>query len=341
MAGVAAAVGLAAVAAGVWAGQPPKGPLPGSPGPVPSSDSVVNLETSGQTRYRLYEHNNSNNNNGSSSRSSKKSAQTQPLAVLIHGISYPMDCFESLFQAFVDAGKSVLMYDVTGRGYSHSSGQPLTIDHYVRQLTELLQTLVAEESRPLHLVGWSMGTAIATRFVKQNPGRVNRLVLLAPPGGAPAQKPLAALLLHLPLGIGSALGMLAVGPIVRKLYRKEFRHASHLQENLKMLDNHTRENKSFARAVLSTLQNCPELDDNRETFRALRESDRCPRILVLWGDEDATIQKDAIDGAMQIFEDQATLKIIPGHGHSVHVVAPEKVNPHVLSFLALASRAAL
>ena len=84
--------------------------------------------------------------------------------------------------------------------------------------------------------------------------RVSRLVLIAPPGGAPAHKPFTAKLVHLPLGIGKALGMLATRRAVRKLYHQELGGRDGMEDVLKMLMNHIQHNPGFVRSIVETLR---------------------------------------------------------------------------------------
>ena len=96
----------------------------------------MTLKTTGTTRFRL----------------SHGSGADPRVAVLIHGISYPMEVcvcvvpevcsvcldvalllqvYDRLYSDLTQAGRAVLMYDLTGRGWSHSRGTPMTIAVFV------------------------------------------------------------------------------------------------------------------------------------------------------------------------------------------------------------------
>ena len=290
----AAAVGAAAgIGALLLAGRMPRGALPGLSGPLPDGDRAVELPSNGYTRYRLALH----------PVHSQQRQRAQRLVVLVPGISYPMDCMKRLFYTLEQAGFSVLLYDVTGRGFSHSSGEPMTIRLYVRQLEELLTKLDlwraggdgSSSAFKLHLVGWSMGAVIATHFARVHPNDVGTMCLLAPPGGAAANKPLQAKLLGLPLGIGRAVVMLFVKRVLKKLYREELSFTT--GPLLDTLIDHAERNPGLARAVVSTLVHCPELDNN---IPCLQEIGAHPRpVLVMWGDRDVTIGAQSIAGLMK------------------------------------------
>ena len=305
----------AASIAGVFKfGRYPNGPVAALPGEVPAVDSVVTLDASGgPTRYRHW------------------SGRGGPLVVLIPGISYPMECYTPLFEVLKAAGHSVLMYDVTGRGYSHSSGEPMTASLLVRQLNELLAALNLGNDE-MHLIGWSMGTVVATHFCDRFPERVARLVLLGPVGAVTANKPATAKLIHAPLGIGNALATLVMPGALQKLYRAEL----DAHPIVDFLCDHASRNTGLVRAMVSTLRNCPELDDNRACLARLGDQARVP-ILVMWATKDGTVSRHGIDEMMRLLggdaNSNARLVVISGERHGFFMTRPDEVHPHVLGFL--------
>ena len=216
--GVLGAGAVAAVAgAAVATGQPQQGAMPSMPGDVPERDRLVTLPSNGPTRYRLrLVEEDVDFDDAATPAPGTPAPERRRLVVLVPGISYPMDCFDELFEQISLANRSVLVYDVTGRGFSHSSGEPMTARLFSRQLAELLDALNLSDFA-LNIVGWSMGTVIATTFAREHPHTVASMVLLAPPGGAAARKPLTASLLKLPFGVGAALGMRSVRRTLKKM----------------------------------------------------------------------------------------------------------------------------
>ena len=289
---------------------PLKGSAASLPGPIPSGDVSVELKTTGRTRYRLV-------------------LGQGPLAVLIHGISYPMDVYRTLAAELENAGRAVLLYDLTGRGFSHSSGEPMTIAHYIQQLDELLEALNLN-SEPHDVVAWSLGSVIAAQFAHSRPSRVRRLVLLAPVGGIPPHKPLAAKLLHLPLGLGDLLATLFVPLTLKKLYRHELGQLEDGGQMLKFLCDHATDNHALPRALVSTLSSCPELDDNTAVLRAVGEHRR--PCLVLWGSDDGTVDRQGIDAIMALLP-HATLSVVEGERHTLFITAAAAVNKQIIAFL--------
>ncbi|MEV7041747.1 alpha/beta fold hydrolase [Amycolatopsis sp. NPDC051061] len=63
--------------------------------------------------------------------------------------------------------------DLLGYGYSERPDVPYTREFYTRQLRELLDGLGVRT--PVHVVGASLGGAIATAFTAENPGRAGGL----------------------------------------------------------------------------------------------------------------------------------------------------------------------
>jgi pimeloyl-ACP methyl ester carboxylesterase len=306
------AYGVAAVtvllAACIYRLQLPRGPVASLPGQPPKGDEIVHLQASGgPTRYRL-------------------SPGSGRLIVLVPGISYPMELYDEMFKAIKASGRAVLMYDVTGRGYSHSSGEKMTTDLYVRQLLELLEAIGHREGE-VDLVGWSMGSIIVTHFADRMPSRVARLVLLAPVGGMAPNRPWTANLIHLPMGLGPALATLVMSGTLKKLYRNELGDGRLSQ----FLCDHVSRNPSLTRAIVSTLADCTELDDNRKVLKSVGLHQR--PVLVLWGSGDGTISRANIDAIMSLLP-SAALEVFKGAGHAFFVLeVAYEANARVVDFL--------
>src|SRR5439155_24983892 len=100
-----------------------------------------------------------------------------PWVVLVHGLVTPMYAWESLATALAAAGFRVLRYDQLGRGLSDRPRAQYDLPLYVRQLRQLLAAL---DIASAHVVGWSMGSVVASRFALESPERVRSHVLIAP-----------------------------------------------------------------------------------------------------------------------------------------------------------------
>jgi len=108
-----------------------------------------------------------------------------PVVVLIHGHSADLRTWKYQADDLVEAGFRVVRYDVRGHGRSHVPLQGYTWDNYSVDLAELLDYL--NIARPatgapgvgaVHIVGASMGGAIALKFAVDHPFRVSSLTLV-------------------------------------------------------------------------------------------------------------------------------------------------------------------
>jgi pimeloyl-ACP methyl ester carboxylesterase len=108
-----------------------------------------------------------------------------PVVVLIHGHSADLRMWNHQMGDLVKAGFRVVRYDVRGHGRSQVLPQGYTWDNYSVDLAELLHHLNVElpAADPLgmaavHLVGSSMGGAIALKFAADYASRVLSLTLV-------------------------------------------------------------------------------------------------------------------------------------------------------------------
>jgi len=103
-----------------------------------------------------------------------------PVLVCVHGLSTPSFVWGPLLPFLTGLGYRVLTYDLYGRGYSDRVPGRQTEAFFLTQLQDLLQA--EGVTGPVTLMGYSMGGAISTAFAAKHPGRVSRLILLAPAG---------------------------------------------------------------------------------------------------------------------------------------------------------------
>lgn len=111
-----------------------------------------------------------------------------PLIVCVHGLTTPSFVWAQLAKGLTTLGFRVLVYDLYGRGFSDHLDSIQDKAFFNQQLDDLLIHLEVED--PFHLIGYSMGGAIATGFASTYPARVRRLVLLASAGMTLAETPL-------------------------------------------------------------------------------------------------------------------------------------------------------
>ncbi|KAM0282834.1 hypothetical protein ACHAQH_002838 [Verticillium albo-atrum] len=105
--------------------------------------------------------------------------------LLLHGIGTPCIALGEMARELADRGHRVMLFDFFGRGYSDS---PTDIPHDARLYNTQLHLALASSPLPwsgadaFHLVGYSLGGAIAASFARYMPHALRSLVLVAPAG---------------------------------------------------------------------------------------------------------------------------------------------------------------
>lgn len=99
-----------------------------------------------------------------------------PDVVLIHGLGQRLEEWRWQKESLRQNGYRVLTYDLRGHGESEWRDEEVTIHTYANDLNRLLQSLAIEKA---HLVGLSMGGAVAQAFYRAHPDKVQSLVLAA------------------------------------------------------------------------------------------------------------------------------------------------------------------
>lgn len=103
-----------------------------------------------------------------------------PYAIVVHGLTTPMEGMEATAEALGALGYRVLTYDLYGRGLSDAPKGKQTRAFFLQQLADLCE--VHDLREDLTIVGYSMGAQIATAFAVVNPYVVKQVVLIAPAG---------------------------------------------------------------------------------------------------------------------------------------------------------------
>ncbi|OBK19918.1 alpha/beta fold hydrolase [Mycobacterium asiaticum] len=251
-----------------------------------------------------------------------------PWVVLVHGLVTPSYAWESLAEVLAGHGFRVLRYDHLGRGLSDRPPIRYDLDLYVAQLRELVDHLGIET---MHLIGWSMGGVIVTRFAAEEPERVASIALIAPAlyvGGALTH--LGKLLLRLP----GAAKLLAgrIGYVVDRLDRE---HLSR-PEQFPDYNQRAREQLQFpgiAESFASTVINFPVNAGDRwaGVGRHLRP------VLVVWGTRDSAAPY-ANSGPVSRLFPRSELLTVEGAKHAPHLDHQDVVFPAILRHLTAGGR---
>lgn len=251
--------------------------------------------------------------------------QVDETVVLVHGFSVPYFIYDPTFAFLTSAGFRVLRYDLFGRGFSDRPRTRYNIDLFVRQLSDLLESL--QLTHPVNLVGLSTGGPITAAFTVRVPERVDRLVLIDPVGVRA-------------LPFARALN-LAAAPVVGELLLN-FVRSEESQTNLASKIFHREivetfrsqyivqmQYKGFRRAILSTIRN-RMLDPMLGVYQRIGKMGK--PVLLFWGRQDHTVPFEHSDVLRAVIP-QLEFHAIENCGHIPHYEKPEEVNPLLLNFL--------
>lgn len=248
-----------------------------------------------------------------------------PLIVCVHGLTTPSFVWTPLAKGLAAMGFRVLVYDLYGRGFSDRPKGSQTKAFFTTQLEDLLVHLELEA--PFHMIGYSMGGAIAAGFATTHPARVRRLVLLAPAGMHLSTSPLLHFIRD--RGLIGAWAMLAAYPLqMRRALEIESAlpevTADFTEKQLSQLDY-----QGFVPAVLSSLRGILRSPMEGEHL-ALRRNNL--PILALWGAEDTVIPASAM-GQLAAWNREVLHEVIEDAGHSLTYSHADTLLPYISAFL--------
>ncbi len=247
--------------------------------------------------------------------------------VLVHGFSVPYFIYDPTFHFLTQNNFRVLRYDLFGRGFSDRPDVDYNIDLFVRQLSDLLDAL--RITRPVNLVGLSMGGPITATFTARYPERVSKLVLIDPAGGRSLPYSRILRLVTSPF-TGEALISLLVGSsdIIQKI-SSGFLKEQHIDESFQERYLVQLQFKGFKRAILSSIRN-HAVDSCIDVYRKVGRMNK--PALLFWGRHDTTVplqQSEDICAAIPNLE----FHIIEDCSHIPHYEKPEETNSLLLEFL--------
>ena len=249
--------------------------------------------------------------------------------VLVHGYATPYYIYDKLFDALVTAGYRVLRYDLLGRGYSERVEADYTPELFANQLKELTEALLGDET--FYLAGTSMGGSVTTAFCRLYPGRVKKLILLAPAGMDSFKPPFYMKLSDIPC-IGTFIFNLIGSKTLLKSCAGEM-HYSPTEEK----DYYEKafadaiQYKGFLRCTLSSLRNTIlKTDKTILGYKAVAE-EGIP-VLCIWGTEDKTMPYYQSERFKEVCPD-ATLITYEKSGHIFVYDEGERTAKDVLAFL--------
>lgn len=243
--------------------------------------------------------------------------------VLVHGFSVPSVVWDNTFTDLKNADRTVLRYDLYGRGFSDRPSVKYDAELYVTQLKELADKLLP--GKQLILCGLSMGGAISVAFADKYPDKVSKLVLVDP-AGFPMPTPGAATLIKVPL-IGDYFGRVFARRAMEKGLPDNFTTAvppQVLAQSLEQIDY-----AGYADAIVSTVRNM-NMTKMEDAYN--RVGQRKTPTLLIWGKHDkvipfanAALVKKAIPGA-EVLE-------LANSGHIPTIDESKKTHAAIREFL--------
>lgn len=257
----------------------------------------------------------------------------------VHGLAGWAENWSETLRVLGEAGFRAVAVDLPGfgeseavAGASYFRGEQAV---YARLVAEVLDALGIREA---HVLGHSLGGAVAYMGTVSAPERVRSLTLVAPGG----------LGLDLPwtLRLGSV-------PFVRTLLRPGTSRAARAglascfrdprRIPATMLEECDRYARSGIPETFRVLQAGVTLRGLRPDIRSewlARAGEYVGPVLVVWGDDDVVLPVRHARAATELFE-RAALRTIPDAGHLVMVEQPEAFHSVVLPFLRAHSREAV
>jgi len=259
-----------------------------------------------------------------------------PPVLLLHGIGRSLDDWAPQHERLASAHR-VIAIDVPGFGFSERPDGPITLSAFAKGALGAVDVL--GETRPLNIIGNSLGGAIALQTLALRPERVSSLVLVNSAGFG-REVTLLLRVLTMPV-----LGALSV--------RRPIRASARLLERTIFADRSlaTRERIEHALAIGKQPHFGPlmrEIATELGTTRGVKPGWRRqlaafaalhPRpTLVMWGDQDKVLPAHHIEEAKRVFP-HAETHLLPGIGHMPQIECPDDFARLVLPFLASADAA--
>ncbi|WP_197060641.1 alpha/beta fold hydrolase [Arthrobacter sp. L77] len=257
-------------------------------------------------------------------------ARDKPPVLLLHGIGRSLEDWEGLYGRLAPDHRVISM-DLPGFGLSERTAGRYSMESIARFVIAALDTL--GEHRPLHVVGNSLGGAIAMKISTLEPQRVRSLVLVNSAGFGKE--------------VTIALRLLAVRPLGRRLMKDKSRKAAYRTERALFYDKRfvTEERLDHAQEVGRN----PVYDDvllavarHLGTVRGVRRRWRTDLLrtvaaqhkptLLVWGDEDRILPASHLEHARTMFP-HAEVHLFEKCGHMPQIEREDEFDALVRQFV--------
>ncbi|HET9170064.1 MAG TPA: alpha/beta fold hydrolase [Actinospica sp.] len=246
------------------------------------------------------------------------------IAVLIGGLMIPLSYWDATAAELHERGIRTLALSCYGRGYSDRVQARYDETLFARQLSELVERLGL--TRPVHLVGTSMGALIAMAYAEQHAASIATLSIIGPAGLLPRTRKSPDRMLR---------SDLVAGFVARRRGRKLLEeHLGHNIDDPKLsadlaaivLDAYQYEGSLYA--FFDTLQHLP-LSGRTEVFR--RTGALGLPTLLIWGADDKVTPATNMDTARDLLHAKES-HLITDCGHMVPFERPREIAEQIAAF---------
>jgi pimeloyl-ACP methyl ester carboxylesterase len=242
------------------------------------------------------------------------------IVVLIHGASLAMWVWDRQVDALAAAGFRVLRYDQYGRGLSDYLRTTYDRELYRKQLFELLDSLGI--NKPVSFVVHSFGGFIGSYFTYNHPGRVDKIVFIAP---GVTVGPIVKFI------VKSHLGKWIIHNNLEKLPKtigKKFQEQKIPIDPYKKMYFEQVSYKGFEASMISLFAYA--IDDYLPYYRKIGKENR--KVMLIWGSGDNTAKEKDILKAKKVMP-QVTYIRLEGVGHVPQFEATDTLNAMLVNFL--------
>jgi pimeloyl-ACP methyl ester carboxylesterase len=254
-----------------------------------------------------------------------------PPVLLLHGIGRSLEDWAPQWERLAGAYR-VITLDIPGFGFSSRPSEPVTLAALAQGVADTLDTL--GERRPLHVIGNSLGGAVALQLLIQRPERVASLVLVNSAGFGRE--------------VTLLLRMLTLPVIGRMATRRTTRASARILERSIFADRSLASRQRIEHAVAIGRQPdsgfvMREIAGELATGRAVKDDWRAelssaaaqhPRpTLIIWGDRDRVLPAHHLETAQRLMP-HAKTHLFNGIGHMPQIECPDEFADLVLAFFA-------
>ena len=225
----------------------------------------------------------------------------------------------------------VLAVDPRGIGRSTKSPPPYSVESWADDFAGMIDKLGCG---PIHVLGSSLGGAIALALAQRHPGRLMSLTVI---GGFSELDRATELNFRLRLKLIEKLGMsdevadyMGLWTLTRKFINSDAGYAVMRANQANIRTNSAESYSAFVEALLRWGR-CQPGQDQEPKFTSLLSSIRLPT-LVVTSDNDHLIPKELSD-LIAARISGAKLAVMPGAGHIPFMEQPENVVRIVLDFI--------